>query len=181
VSSAPARHNPSADRAAATREDKHPGADQLIDDVGGCAGMPRAHGNPGGLGQMSSRSSAIWRSSSIDSSRFGTGAESYGWSRLTSLENVLSSPLLFCSGYQRRRTTPPSRCAPTCPLRHWLECQRCGRRKITPGDTGSNPYAQGDPGSMHGMQECRSLNKSRADRQGKVLSRVLLVGPQTRR
>jgi hypothetical protein len=27
----------------------------------------------------------------------GTGAESYGWSRLTSLENVLSSPLLFCS------------------------------------------------------------------------------------
>ena len=23
--------------------------------------------------------------------------ESYGWSRLTSLENVLSSPLLFCS------------------------------------------------------------------------------------
>ena len=25
------------------------------------------------------------------------GAESYGWSRLTSLENVLSSPLLFCS------------------------------------------------------------------------------------
>ena len=29
--------------------------------------------------------------------RFGTGAEGYGWSRLTSLENVLSSPLLFCS------------------------------------------------------------------------------------
>jgi hypothetical protein len=46
---------------------------------------------------MSFRPSAIWRSSAIDSFRFGTGAESYGWSRLTSLEKVLSSPLLFCS------------------------------------------------------------------------------------
>ena len=27
----------------------------------------------------------------------GHRAESYGWSRLTSLANVLSSPLLFCS------------------------------------------------------------------------------------
>jgi hypothetical protein len=52
---------------------------------------------PAASARMSLRSSAIWRSSAIDSSRFGTGAKSYGWSRLTSLENVLSSPLLFCS------------------------------------------------------------------------------------
>jgi hypothetical protein len=52
---------------------------------------------PATSARMAFRRSAIWRSSLIDSSRFVTGAESYGWSRLTSLANVLSSPLLFCS------------------------------------------------------------------------------------
>jgi hypothetical protein len=50
---------------------------------------------PAASARMSLTPSAIWRSSAIDSSTCGTGAESYGWSRLTSLENVLSSPLLF--------------------------------------------------------------------------------------
>ena len=33
----------------------------------------------------------------------------------------------------------------------WLECRRCGRRKITLGDMGSNTNALGDSGSIHGM------------------------------
>jgi hypothetical protein len=52
---------------------------------------------PATSARMSFRRSAILRSSSIDSSKVRPGAESYGWSRLTSLANVLSSPLLFCS------------------------------------------------------------------------------------
>jgi len=35
----------------ARREDEHPGADQLIADVAGWAGIPGARGDPGGLGQ----------------------------------------------------------------------------------------------------------------------------------
>jgi hypothetical protein len=35
--------------------------------------------------------------------------------------------------------------------KRWLECRRCGRRKITLGDMGSNPNALPDSGSMHGM------------------------------
>jgi hypothetical protein len=35
--------------------------------------------------------------------------------------------------------------------KRWLKCRRCGRRKITLGDMGSNPNALPDSGSMHGM------------------------------
>jgi hypothetical protein len=35
--------------------------------------------------------------------------------------------------------------------KRWLECRRCGRRKITLGDMGSNPNTLPDSGSMHGM------------------------------
>ena len=37
--------------AVASREDQHPGTDQLIADVSGWAGIPEARGDPGGLGQ----------------------------------------------------------------------------------------------------------------------------------
>jgi hypothetical protein len=45
--------------AAATGEDEHPGADQLITDVGGWAGIPGTCGDSGGLRQMSLQPSDI--------------------------------------------------------------------------------------------------------------------------
>jgi hypothetical protein len=95
VSSASVPHSPSA--RSPTREDEHPGASQLIPEVSGRVTYHEPAVIPATSARMSFRRSAIWRSSSIDSSKVRPGAESYGWSRLTSLANVLSSPLLFCS------------------------------------------------------------------------------------
>jgi hypothetical protein len=36
---------------AVSRDDEHPGADQLIADMGGWSGIPGAGGDPGGLGK----------------------------------------------------------------------------------------------------------------------------------
>jgi hypothetical protein len=55
------------------------------------------HHEPGDLGQDVVPAVGNLAQSSIDASKIRHRTESYGWSRLTSLANVLSSPLLFCS------------------------------------------------------------------------------------
>jgi hypothetical protein len=61
----------------------------------------------------------------------------------------------------------------------WLECRRCGRRKIALGDMGSNPNALPDSGSMHGGGGF-SVPMARADKGYPGLKPTPHAGPPTR-